>query len=54
LGSVAGSQLEEIAGTLVNIFAMENRVLEFIRNLTAQEIANTGFFLSFFLKKQQI
>jgi len=41
LASVAGSQLEEIAGTLVNIYAMENRVIEFIHKLTMQEIQNT-------------
>jgi len=41
LSSVAGSQLEEVAGTLVNIFNMENRVIEFIHNLTVQEVANT-------------
>jgi len=41
LASVAGSQLEEIAGTLVNIFSMENRVVGFIKNLTHQEVQMT-------------
>ena len=41
LASIAGNQLEEFAGTLVNIFAMQNRVIDFIKRVCCQEIQNT-------------
>ena len=43
LAKATTSQLDEVAGTLVNIFAMKNRVTDFVRKLTAVEVSKTGF-----------
>ena len=42
LAKATVSQLDEVAGTLVNIFAMKNRVTDFVRTLTAVEVSKTG------------
>ena len=41
LARVANTQLDEVAGTLVNIFAINNRVNQFVRTLTTLEILQT-------------
>ena len=41
LARVCSSQLDEVAGTLVNIFALNNRVNDFVRTLATVEIQKT-------------
>ena len=42
LARVANTQLDEVAGTLVNIFAINSRVGQFVRTLTTLEIRQTS------------
>jgi hypothetical protein len=42
LARVANTQLDEVAGTLVNIFAINARVGQFVRTLTTLEILQTS------------
>ena len=42
LARVANTQLDEVAGTLVNIFAINSRVRQFVRTLTTIEILQTS------------
>lgn len=39
---MANTQLDEVAGTLVNIFAINARVGQFVRTLTTLEILKTS------------
>jgi len=41
LAKATNAQLDEVAGTLVNIFAMKNRVTDFVCKLTSIEVSKT-------------